>query len=126
MKRWKRKKRPLGITVLGLYIIILGLLSILMALDHMEGWDLTGLGNMSAITALSPFAYGLIYSLLGISKLGVAIGVLMMKRNAWGSAFFIISVGSLFDFINGHLLAFLAGILALLYLIASKKKFRYW
>ncbi len=121
-----RKKRPLGITILGIYILLLALMSFIMALNYMEGNNLPAIDDDPMITALSPLVLGTIYFLLGISKLGVAAGVLMMKRTAWGGAFFIISIGMLFDFLNGHLFAFIAGLLALFYLIASKKQFRYW
>ncbi len=121
-----RKKRPLGITILGIYILLLALMSFITALNYMEGNDLPEMDDDPMITALSPLVLGSIYFLLGVSKLGVAVGVFMMKRTAWGGAFFIISIGMLFDLLNGHYIIFLAGLFALFYLLASKKQFRYW
>ncbi len=121
----RKKKRPLGITILGIYILLLALVAFVMALDYMEGWNLSVLDDQSLITDFSPFILGIVYLLLGISRFGVGIGVFLMKRTAWSGAFFIISIGMFFDMLNGHLFAFIAGLLALFYLIASKKKFTY-
>ncbi len=115
---------PLGVTVLGIYIVLFGIAAILIALDHLQMWE--GFIPSSISDDINPLAFGIIYLLIGISRLGVGVGVLNLKKASWKGAFIIISLGVLMDLFYGHSLYVFIGVIALLYLIYMKKHFRFY
>ncbi len=117
------RRRPFGVTILGLYIIVFAMLALLISLNHLQGWDIyTPDGSISGMSSL---ALGIIYLFIGLSRLGVGIGVLNLKRAAWKGAFIIISIGIFFDLIYGYTFGVILGVIALLYLMMMKNHFRY-
>lgn len=120
------RKRPLGVTILGIYLLIYSLVGLLIALSMLGyGGDLISDGNpFGAIFGVGVMCVGLIYLFIVISRFFIAIGVLKLKRKAWKGAFIILSIGMLIDLIQGLMFAILLGVIALVYLIFVRKYFR--
>lgn len=120
------RKRPLGVTILGIYLLIYSLVGLLIALSLLGyGGDLISDSNpFGAIFGVGVMCVGLIYLFIVISRFFIAIGVLKLKRKAWKGAFIILSIGMLIDLIQGLMFAVLLGVIALVYLIFVRKHFR--
>lgn len=120
------RKRPLGVTILGIYLLFYSLIGFIIALSLLGyGGNLLSNGNpFGAIFGVGVMCVGLIYLAIVISRFFVAIGVLKLKRKAWKGAFIILSIGMLIDMIQGFMFAVFLGMVALIYLIFVRRHFR--
>ncbi len=117
---------PLGVTILGTYIALFGIATIVIALNYLQIWEgvIPGIPS-STSDDINPLTMGIIYILVGISRLWVGVGVLNLKKASWKGAIVIISIGVFMDLFYGHFLYVIIGVIALLYLIFMKKYFRF-
>ena len=114
----KKKKRPLGVIILGIIITLSTFVYIYLALYIFNvGLVFRGIFVITAIVAL-------IILILGIMRFFVGIGLLKMKRKAWRSALFIIIIGMILDIFQKQGGSFVFNFFLLIYLFLVKKHFR--
>ncbi len=121
------RKRPLGVILLGIYLILYALLAFSMAQGYLARGDFPRAlkGYEPFLWGLGYYALGVIYIFIAATRLIAAVGVLTLKRRAWNTAFILITIGMIVDILQGHGVPLLLGIIALIYLIIVKDKFRY-
>jgi len=114
----KKKKTPLGVIILGIIIILSSFVYLILALAFFL------LGFVVPAFAVLTTIISLIILIFGVMRFFVGIGLLKMKRKAWGSAVFIIILGMLFDMFQGQGGSFIFNFFLLIYLFFMKKHFR--
>ncbi|MFW6142365.1 MAG: hypothetical protein ACOC53_07385 [Candidatus Saliniplasma sp.] len=121
------RKRPIGVIILGVGLVLYALLAFSIAQGYLAGDDLpwTFLGYKPLLLGLGHYVLGLIYIIIAVTRLIAAAGVLTLKRKSWSTAFILITIGMVADILLGLGVPLLLGIIALIYLIIVKDKFRY-
>ncbi len=117
-----RKRRPLGVTILAILIILFGIFAILEGLTAI-GFKVFGVIFSVSVSPDLPIFYGILAIVLGIAALIVGGGLWGLQRWAWWLGVIvgviqIIVYGSGLDYINLALWAIIV-----IYLIAVRKAF---
>ncbi|GEM_PF-4752299 len=122
------RKKPLGVILLGIYLLLYALLALSMAQGYMARGDFSRAfkGIEPMLWGLGYYAIGIIYLFIAATRFIAAVGVLTLKRRAWKAAVVLILIGMLVDLLQGHGIPLLLGVIALVYLSFIKDEFRYY